>query len=85
MISTKYNTIKSYYAKSAMREKKRWNRMWFNKTQEFLKHSILITLKFINSEFLQRKQTNLKTSHPEVFLGRGGLKICSNFTEKHSS
>ena len=34
MISIKYNTIKSYYAKSAMREKKQWNRMSFYKTQE---------------------------------------------------
>ena len=36
MISTiiKYDTIKSYYAKSAMREKKGWNRMSFCKTQE---------------------------------------------------
>ena len=29
MISITYNTIKSYYAKSAMREKKEWNRMLF--------------------------------------------------------
>ena len=29
MISIKYNTIKSYYAKSAMRETKGWNRMSF--------------------------------------------------------
>ena len=42
MISTKYNTIKSYYAKSAVREMKRWNRMSFYEAQEFLKHSILI-------------------------------------------
>ena len=33
MISVKYNTIKSYNAKSAVREKKRWNRVLFYKTQ----------------------------------------------------
>ena len=32
----KYNTIKSYYAKSAMREKKGGNRILFHKTQETL-------------------------------------------------
>ena len=36
MISMKYNTIKSYYAKSAMREKKGRNRILFFKTQETL-------------------------------------------------
>ena len=35
MISIQCNTIKSYYAKFAMREKKRLNRMLFYKTQEF--------------------------------------------------
>ena len=35
MISIKCNTIKSYYAKFAMREKKGLNRMLFYKTQEF--------------------------------------------------
>ena len=33
MISMKYNTIKSYYAKSTINEKKGWNRMAFYKTQ----------------------------------------------------
>ena len=37
----KDNTIKSYYAKSAMKEKKGWKRMSFYKTQK-LKHSISI-------------------------------------------
>ena len=41
MISIKYNTIKSYYAKSAMKENKGWNRMSFEKTQE-LSETILI-------------------------------------------
>ena len=36
MISMKYNAIKSYYAKSAMREKKERNRIVFFKTQETL-------------------------------------------------
>ena len=39
----KDNTIKSYYAKSAMKEKKGWKRMSFYKTLK-LKHSILMTL-----------------------------------------
>ena len=34
MISIEYNTIKSLYAKSAMRQKKGRNRMSFYKTQE---------------------------------------------------
>ena len=34
MITMKCNRIISYYAKSAMREKKEWNRMSFCKTQE---------------------------------------------------
>ena len=42
MISIKYNTIKSYYAKSAMREKKWWKRMSFYKTQGLSEISILI-------------------------------------------
>ena len=46
----KDNTIKSYYAKSAMKEKKGWKRMSFYKTQK-LKHSILIRsdLKFFEA------------------------------------
>ena len=37
IISIKYDIIKSYYAKSAMWEKERWNRMLFYKTQELSK------------------------------------------------
>ena len=50
MISMKYNTIMSYYAKSAMKEKKGLNIMSFYKTQE-LKNSILIRsgLKFFDT------------------------------------
>ena len=42
MISIKYNRIKSYYAKSAIREKKGWNRMSFIRRKNWVKHLILI-------------------------------------------
>ena len=71
-IIIKYDTIKSYYAKSAMREKKGWNRMSFYKTQELSETFDFneirckcfetfqnVTLKFINGEWWQKKQTNL--------------------------
>ena len=34
-------------------------------------------------EFLQRFVLNLRSSPPEVFLGKGVLNICSKFTGKH--
>ena len=68
MISIKYNAMKSYYAKSAMREKKGWNRMLFYKTQELSEtfnfnkirskmpwKSENFILKFVNGEWWQQK------------------------------
>ena len=33
--------------------------------------------------FLLIKKTSSRSSRPEVFLGKGGLKICSKFTGEH--
>ena len=86
MISIKYNTIKSYYAKSAMREKKGWNRMSFYKTQDVsetfnfseIRSQMLwnfqnFTLKFINGERWQQKKTNLQNNIKRTSLILIGL------------
>ena len=86
MISIKYNRIESYYAKSTMREKNRWNRMSFYKMQELgetfdfdkIRLQMLwnfhdFTLKFVNGEWWQHKQTNLQSNINRTFVILSGL------------
>ena len=39
--------------------------------------------KFINTNILESSDAQTRNSHPEVFLGKGALKICSKFTGEH--
>ena len=43
----------------------------------------LVTFENRNISFLKSICSIIKSSHPEVFLGKGVLKICMKFTGEH--
>ena len=46
--------------------------------------NIHIDKQFLNSSLKKRTSVFSRSSHQEVFQGKGVLKICSKFTEEHS-
>ena len=92
MISAKYNTIK-YYAKSAWRKMKRWNKMsFYNKNFwniQFWLDQILNASPFYSNSLIvnfDNKSKQISEAAAQgCSLGNGVLKICSKFTGKHSS